>query len=381
MAFFNKKEEVIEVILTSYGKYKLSRGQWKPKYYAFFDEDIVYDSRYAGYPEISGTTEARIQEETPSMRAQTSHSDLPKQIKKLTRATKNKTLQGASLGVGGQNAYANALRASTTRAPYMLPLGNSSIIAEKILYAPAWEIKALKNEFTSSMAYASSSYENITKIPQLDIHIDYTTEIHKSDEGPSQTEAERVLEAANDQTEFDGDGAKAEGVVPYTGMPREHYLTTYYPDGSYIVVDDNYLVLEVNEINSAKAVDQFCVEVWEVEEDEALQPRDKTGQSLTRLSFVKYAEEIVNGVLLDPSEIPQYDLSLIDDTYVPYFMDIQVDEEIDDSTVCNYIATDEKAQQEWTRVLACYDAVDEPGSVLYSTDDIDLLASLCEECE
>ena len=35
MSFFNKKEEVIEVILTSYGKYKLSRGQWKPAYYAF----------------------------------------------------------------------------------------------------------------------------------------------------------------------------------------------------------------------------------------------------------------------------------------------------------------------------------------------------------
>ena len=53
MSFFNKKEEVIEVILTSYGKYKLSRGQWKPAYYAFFDEDIVYDTRYAGYTEIS----------------------------------------------------------------------------------------------------------------------------------------------------------------------------------------------------------------------------------------------------------------------------------------------------------------------------------------
>lgn len=381
MAFFDKKEEVIEVILTSYGKYKLSRGQWKPKFYAFFDEDIIYDSRYAGYPEISGTTEARIQENTPSMRAQTSFSDLPKQVKKLARATKNKTPQGASLGVGAQSAYANALRGATTRAPYMLPLGNSSILTEKVLYAPAWEIKALKNEFTSSMAYVSSSYENIIKIPQLEVHIDYTTEIHKSEDGGLLSDAERLLEQNNDQTELTGDGSDAEGVLPYTGMPREHYLTTYYPDGSFIVVDDNYLVLEVNEINSALAVDQFCIEVWEVEEDEDLQPKDKTGQSLSQMSFVKYSEEIVDSVLLDPSEVPRYDLSLLDDTYVEYFMDIQTDDEIDDTTVCNYIATDDKTKMEWSRVLSCYDSVDTAGSILYSTDDIDLLGALCEDCE
>ena len=85
--------------------------------------------------------------------------------------------------------------------------------------------------------------------------------------------------------------------------------------------------------------------------------------------------------MIDPTEVPQYNLSLLDDTYVQYFMDIQVDEEIDDSTVCNYVATDDKTRREWTRVLDCYDAVEDPGSVLYDTDDIDLLGSLCEECE
>ena len=377
MSFFNKKEEVIEVILTSYGKYKLSRGQWKPAYYAFFDEDIVYDTRYAGYPEISGTAEARIQEETPSMRAQTSHSDLERQVKKLTRAVKRNTQRNAEFGVGAQDAYATALRSSVTRAPYMLPLGNSSVVSEKMRYAPAWEIKALKNEFTSSMSYASSSYENITKIPQLEVHIDYTTEIHKTEDAMSSEVWNEGL--THPETEFDDDVAGE--ALPGSGQPRDMYLTTYYPDGTFILVDDNYLVLEVNELNSAKAVDQFYVEVWEVEEDEKMQPRDRQGQTLTRLSFVKYGEQIVDNILVDPSEIPQYNLSLLDDTYVPYFMDIQADEEMDDSTVCNYVATDERTRREWTRVLDCYDAVEDPGSVLYDTDDIDLLGSLCEECE
>ncbi len=84
---------------------------------------------------------------------------------------------------------------------------------------------------------------------------------------------------------------------------------------------------------------------------------------------------------IEPGSLAALVFELLDDTYVPYFMDIQADEEIDDSTVCNYVATDERTRREWTRVLDCYDAVEDPGSVLYDTDDIDLLGSLCEECE
>jgi hypothetical protein len=378
MSFFNKKEEVIEVILTSYGKYKLSRGEWKPKYYAFYDEDILYDSRYAGYSEISGTSEARIQEESPSMRSQTSHSDLPKQIKKLARAMKAVSVQGyGSHNNNALGAYANALRAGSSRAPYILPLGNSSTVAERNLYAPAWEIKALKNEFTASMAFASSSYENVIKIPQLKVDIDYTTEIHKQDPANAGSVLGTIVE--NDQTE-QGDSS-TDGLLPGTGLPSEMYLTTYFPDGTFIVVDDNYLVLEVNELNSAKAVDQFYVEVWEVEEDEALQPKDKTGHSLTRLSFVNYPEEIVDNILVDSSTLPDYDLSQLDDTYVDYFMSVQSDSEIDSTTVCNNIAISDLEKRQWHTVLSCYESVDDPGSVLYESENVDLIKSLCEECE
>jgi hypothetical protein len=380
MTYFNKKEEVIEVILTSYGKYKLSRGQWSPKYYAFFDEDVIYDSRYTGAPEISGTTEARIQEQTPSMRAQTSYTDLPRQIKKMARAVKAATPRGNNLGVGAQAVYANSLMAGATRAPYILPLGNSSIDSERQLYAPAWEIKALKNEFTASMSYISSSYENITKIPQLKVDIDYTTNIHKSTDAADTLGWNEPLSQIG-ETEWT-DYNDAPGYLPYSFTPKDMALTTHFSDGSMIVVEDDYLVLEVNELNSAKAIDQFFLEVWEVEEDEKLQPRDRTGQSLTRMSFVKYPEEIVNDILLDPSELPEVDPSLIDDTYVEYFMDVLADEEIDDSTVCNYIATDDKTKLAWSTVLACYDALDTPGSVLYTSEDIDLITALCEEgCE
>ena len=44
--FFNKKQDVIDLQLTSYGKQLLSRGLFKPVYYAFSDDGVLYDKRW-----------------------------------------------------------------------------------------------------------------------------------------------------------------------------------------------------------------------------------------------------------------------------------------------------------------------------------------------
>ena len=48
MAFKDKKEEVLEIELTAFGKHLLSKGKFKPVYYSFFDDDVVYDWKYSG---------------------------------------------------------------------------------------------------------------------------------------------------------------------------------------------------------------------------------------------------------------------------------------------------------------------------------------------
>ncbi len=45
--FIDKKERVFDIELTSYGKYLLSVGKFKPSYYAFYDDNIIYDKQYA----------------------------------------------------------------------------------------------------------------------------------------------------------------------------------------------------------------------------------------------------------------------------------------------------------------------------------------------
>ena len=80
MEFFNKKEDVLEIKLTQYGKYLLSRGKFKPHYYAFFDDDVLYDGARAGIVEDNNDIEPRIQENTPSLRVQTSFTDLERRV-------------------------------------------------------------------------------------------------------------------------------------------------------------------------------------------------------------------------------------------------------------------------------------------------------------
>ena len=62
--FLNKKEQVIDFRLTSYGHYLFSNGNFKPEYYGFFDDNIIYDIEYAGGSEVQNNIHKRIKDET-----------------------------------------------------------------------------------------------------------------------------------------------------------------------------------------------------------------------------------------------------------------------------------------------------------------------------
>ena len=68
MEFFNKKEEVIDFKLTEYGKNLLAQGKLKPAYYAFFDDDVLYDVSGSSVTETQNDARRRIQSTTPKMK-------------------------------------------------------------------------------------------------------------------------------------------------------------------------------------------------------------------------------------------------------------------------------------------------------------------------
>ena len=51
MEFFNKKEEVIDLQLTQYGRHLLSKGHFKPVFYSFHDDNILYNTANQGIQE------------------------------------------------------------------------------------------------------------------------------------------------------------------------------------------------------------------------------------------------------------------------------------------------------------------------------------------
>ena len=62
--FLDKKERVVDFKLTPYGKHKLAVGKFKPTYYSFFDNGVVYDSKYASFSEPQSATHDRIKNKT-----------------------------------------------------------------------------------------------------------------------------------------------------------------------------------------------------------------------------------------------------------------------------------------------------------------------------
>ena len=68
MTFFDQKQEVIDVTLTQFGKELFSRGAFRPAFYQFFDDGILYDSKYADIEEIQNETETRILKNTPRLK-------------------------------------------------------------------------------------------------------------------------------------------------------------------------------------------------------------------------------------------------------------------------------------------------------------------------
>ena len=55
MSFFDKKQDVLDVKLTQFGKNLLARGAFKPVYYRFFDDDVLYNADAADIEETQNT--------------------------------------------------------------------------------------------------------------------------------------------------------------------------------------------------------------------------------------------------------------------------------------------------------------------------------------
>jgi|TARA_Y100000310_G_scaffold61892_2_gene57126 hypothetical protein len=177
--FFNKKEEILEVQLTEYGKYLLSLGKLDPVYYCFYDDEILYNSEYAGtLGEAQNDIDRRIRYETPNLKV------IPTRTSAETRVTRFiESVEGA-LGADNSdpanNTEALHQESFSERSNFSsYPIGTGDMSSDK---TAAWSISVLHNTIDSAKEYIitnpSSSVAGlndgvITRIPQLNIDVDY----------------------------------------------------------------------------------------------------------------------------------------------------------------------------------------------------------------
>jgi len=255
MAFFDKKEDVLDFQLTEYGKHLLQQGVLEPVYYAFFDDDILYDSNAAGISEAQNNSARRIKYETPTLKVQPNTTGVETRVAAFLDATTGST--GFSTIAENSVQFVDAFNtAPQFEQKFFIgadPLGTSDLQSD---YAPAWQLNCLANQITSSNAHytvnltASNVGINegiVRNIPQLDIDIDYKTFFADSME-MNEYDEQNISEVEN----FLSDSTVG------------------------LFVEENYLVMQIEEKNTNFLKENFDIEVYESGSD----------GTLTRLNFL-----------------------------------------------------------------------------------------------
>ena len=165
MTFFNKKEEVLDVQLTSEGRRQLALGKLKPAFYQFYDDNVLYDIAHAEGTEEQNTTQDRILDDSPypktSARFRTGKS------KGSTNFNKNNKMNTQNLEI---NVYLK-------ESPYLAPLGSYDSLTQN---APYFEVSLLSDNENNLTTGSSQVVEAaIVDIPQLNITSSYRYYFHE----------------------------------------------------------------------------------------------------------------------------------------------------------------------------------------------------------
>lgn len=303
MSFFNKKEEVINIELTPYGKHLLSKGKWKPAYYEFYDDDIVYDSQYAGYVEKQELTQQRISD-TARAKVQYSFEGADKRYKQFIE----KFLEARS---DLQNLMDNSIEKRKNFSLSSLPLANSSLKEDK---TPAWAINVFRGQIDEI-----NTDENIVGLPNnlyklLFKKTDYKLTVDK------RKEQKNAFLGDNEQTGNSSD---------------LNILHKTFEDDTYIKVDEDFILLHIKEENVDILKENFDMFIYEIETD------PKTGQEIEKpLLFKKKKNNVINNILIDETgeDIEGYE----GPKYASHYFNIYVDKEIDSDLLAKYLNETEK---------------------------------------
>jgi hypothetical protein len=318
MAFFNKREEVLDIQLTQYGKYKLSQGELKPEYYAFFDDDILYDRKYgdSATDENQNDIKDRIKE---TIRTKTQHLHYGVgSLQSGSVAQIRDTIPTENLGYGEdlelERRLAEPVQVHFDKF-YSLtcPIGTSEMGNQS---QPRWKIDLLAGNFSgSSTPEISYSQLGANKTPVLNIDSTYATSF--------------VIGSDSDEF-FESE----ENVI----------FGTYESfDGTIVAarLEKDEIIISFNEENTGGSLlENYDLEVF---------IRDQ-GQEEVDFRQLYFAEQgtmklVKDGILQDiKAEVEPEEFAgitpeevVLDPNAVEFYLDITADAEIDSEVMCRYL--------------------------------------------
>tara|TARA_R110000765_G_scaffold367254_2_gene457420 strand:+ start:2266 stop:3264 length:999 start_codon:yes stop_codon:yes gene_type:complete len=292
LKFLDAKEEVLDIELTQYGKRLLSKGVFKPEYYAFYDDDIIYDVAWASSTEDQNESQDRILE-MPRPGVQYNFSGV--------ETTINQKEFINDTGVGSAEMFQN----EADKNFQIAPLGTADPFSENM---PSWDVKFYESKMTSA-AVATYKTDSVSlKITQIPVELTQDVKISISDKIMSE-----------DMSPFELEGMS----------PDDDHLGYRFPDNTYHFLDDSRsnLFAKILEKNTTFENDNFEIEVYKISPDDELE----------RLYFLNDSNIYVkDGILLDEPE--KVDIKDFGPKYVEYYFDLLVDSEIPDETYCKAIS-------------------------------------------
>jgi|10_taG_2_1085330.scaffolds.fasta_scaffold12938_2 hypothetical protein len=348
MEFFNKKEEVIDLQLTQYGKYLLSLGKLNPVYYAFYDDGIVYDSNHAGFAEIQNDTHPRIQEQTPSLKPFHNFHSIDDDLQRAVEATYHSQMVGGTTTPEAMRSLRMMNQQTPDKSQILIdPLAQSDLGSDKM---PAWNLMLLSGKLltgdntanwplTTSTASLDSSGVTLN-IPQIEIEVKYTVHIEDGNLNITQD----LIDAVS-RGDIDGvpQSILEQILAGSTGFDDLNYDVKVFDDGTFLNVHRDDLILQIREENVPYSNDNFEIEVFAISDNTSGNTANATTVTqLEQLNFLVTPDFVIDDILYDEDEITRSTIPEIDSSFADYYFDFELDDEIEASLICNKIKNGDK---------------------------------------
>jgi len=287
--FINKKEQVYDLKLTTYGHYLLSIGTFKPTYYAFFDDNVLYDAAYADISESQNNIHQRIKQETSYLEGFVLFKDLEETI----RIQNDRGGQFQSIS---PNNYLQ--KESMFKLDKMI--GDAWLDGET-QKAPAWTIVTLQSKISSSQQNDTLFSSSVS---QINIDLLYSLKVENPELNLNPTEIANFEDR-----------------------------TPIFADGNIISLKRDDPLIYAEEVNTQLLTKNFDIEVFMTASVSSSIPALPDTIILERKYFEKKNPQIKNGLLLSETQKENMPTSYTTNS-VEYYFDIITDLQVNQVKAC-----------------------------------------------